>query len=155
MQSLTCLAADMCLTQDPGVASLIAAQSHTFVAIDHEIISMVILLPAAEPRRFVVSYKPKYVHEVLGVQRYTDKRQFTLNKYCIAIHFRLYGYTSLPYVSSSQFSSKICKKISIIIPITFLKKRWGYSNCLRPSVTLSPPKPFDKIQPNSVCELLT
>ena len=24
-----------------------------------------------------------------------------------------------------------------------------------PSVTLSPPKPFDKIQPNLVCELLT
>ena len=26
---------------------------------------------------------------------------------------------------------------------------------LRPSVTLSPPKPLDKIQPNLVCELLT
>ena len=32
----------------PGVASLIPARSHTFVEIDHEIISMVILLPSAD-----------------------------------------------------------------------------------------------------------
>ena len=38
----------MCLTADQGVASLIPARSHTFVEIDHEIISMVILLPSAE-----------------------------------------------------------------------------------------------------------
>ena len=31
------------LTADPGVASLIPARSHTFVEIDHEIISTVIL----------------------------------------------------------------------------------------------------------------
>ena len=31
-------------TADPGVGSLILARSHTFVEIDHEIISMVILL---------------------------------------------------------------------------------------------------------------
>ena len=31
-----------------GVASLILAQSHTFVEIDHEIISKVLLLPSAE-----------------------------------------------------------------------------------------------------------
>ena len=31
-------------TADPGIVSLILAQSHTFVEIDHEIISMVILL---------------------------------------------------------------------------------------------------------------
>ena len=42
-------------------------------------------------------------------------------------------------------------------PHAFLKKRWGYWNCSahRPSVTLSPPKPLDEIQPNVVCELLT
>ena len=40
-QSVTCLA-------DPGVASSIPARSHTFVEIDHEIISTVILLPSAE-----------------------------------------------------------------------------------------------------------
>ena len=41
-QSVTCLAADTCLTADPGVASSIRARSHTFVEIDHEIISTVI-----------------------------------------------------------------------------------------------------------------
>ena len=43
-----CLATDACLTADPGVASLIPARSHTFVEIDQEIISTVILLPSAE-----------------------------------------------------------------------------------------------------------
>ena len=38
----------MSLTADPGVASSIPARSHTFVEIDHEIISTVILLPSAE-----------------------------------------------------------------------------------------------------------
>ena len=47
-QWVTCLATDASLTADPGVASLILAQSHTFVEIDHEIISTVILLPSAE-----------------------------------------------------------------------------------------------------------
>ena len=46
-QSVTCLATDASLTADPGVASSIPARSHTFVEIDHEIISMVILLPSA------------------------------------------------------------------------------------------------------------
>ena len=44
VQSVTCLTADMCLTADPGVASSIQAQSHTFLEIDHEIISTAILL---------------------------------------------------------------------------------------------------------------
>ena len=43
-----CLATDASLTADPGVASLIPARSHTFVEIDHEIISTVILIPFAE-----------------------------------------------------------------------------------------------------------
>ena len=43
-----CLATDASLTADPWVASLIPALSHTFVEIDHEIISMIILLPSAE-----------------------------------------------------------------------------------------------------------
>ena len=47
-QSVTCLAKDACLTADPGVASSIPARPHTFVEIDHEIISMVILLPSAD-----------------------------------------------------------------------------------------------------------
>ena len=47
-QSKKCLATDGSLTADPGVASSIPAQSHTFVEIDHEIISTFILLPSAE-----------------------------------------------------------------------------------------------------------
>ena len=47
------------------VASSIMALSNTFEEIDHEIISTVILLPSADSRRVVVSYKRKYVHEVL------------------------------------------------------------------------------------------
>ena len=47
-QSVTCLATDACLTADPGVASSIPVRSHTFVEIDHEIISTVILFPSAD-----------------------------------------------------------------------------------------------------------
>ena len=47
-QSVTCLATDACLTADPGVASSIPARYHSFVEIDHEIISTVILLPSAD-----------------------------------------------------------------------------------------------------------
>ena len=43
-QSVTCLATDACLTADPGVP----ARYHTFVEIDHEIISTVILLPSSD-----------------------------------------------------------------------------------------------------------
>ena len=45
---------DTWLTAYPGVASSIPAWSHT-----------AILLPSADSRRVVVSYKWKYVHEVL------------------------------------------------------------------------------------------
>ena len=47
-QSVTCPATDARLTAIPGVASSIPARSHTFVEIDHEIISTVILLPSAD-----------------------------------------------------------------------------------------------------------
>ena len=47
-QSVTGLATDACLTADSGVANSIPARSHTFVEIDHEIISTVILLPSAD-----------------------------------------------------------------------------------------------------------
>ena len=62
--TVTCPAADTCLTADPGVPSSIPVQSHTFVEIDHEIISKVILLPSADSRRVVGSYMGKYVHEI-------------------------------------------------------------------------------------------
>ena len=47
-QSVKCLKTDVSLTAEPGVASLIPALSHTFIKIDHGIISTVILLPSAE-----------------------------------------------------------------------------------------------------------
>ena len=54
------------LIADPGAVSLIRAPSHTYVEIDHEIISKVILLLSAESfKKGVVSYKRKYVHKVL------------------------------------------------------------------------------------------
>ena len=65
VQSLTVLATDAGLTADQEVASSIPAQSHTFVEIDLEIISAIILLPSNYSRRVVVSYKRKYVHKVL------------------------------------------------------------------------------------------
>ena len=47
-QSVTCLATDAGLTADPGFASSIPAGSHTFMEIDREIISTVILLSSAD-----------------------------------------------------------------------------------------------------------
>ena len=56
----------MCLTADPGTASLIPTWSHPFARIDHEIISTaILLLPSADSRYVVVSYMLKYVHQVL------------------------------------------------------------------------------------------
>ena len=57
-----CLATDACLTADPGVTSLIQARSHTFVEIDYGQSPPLSLI---HPRRVVVSYKRKYVHELL------------------------------------------------------------------------------------------
>ena len=59
------LTADTCQTGDSGVLSSIPAQSHTFPEIDHKIISTTILLPSTDSKRVVVSYKRKFVHEVL------------------------------------------------------------------------------------------
>ena len=65
MQSVACQAADACLTADPGAASAIPGRSHTFMEIDHGIISTAIFLYSADSRRVVFSFKQKYVHEVL------------------------------------------------------------------------------------------
>ena len=55
----------MSLTEDPGVASSILGRSHTFILIDHEIVSMVILLPSADSRSAVsCKLKDEYVHEI-------------------------------------------------------------------------------------------
>ena len=46
----------MPLTADPGVASLFTARSHTFVEIDHEIISTaILLLPLIQERLLSVT----------------------------------------------------------------------------------------------------
>ena len=59
-QSVTCLATDAFLTADPGVASSIPVRSHTFVEIDHEMISTVILpLPLIHSRRVVCQLQAK------------------------------------------------------------------------------------------------
>ena len=58
--SVICLTADTYLTADQGVVSWIPAWSHTFVEIDHEINSTIILLPSADSK-----LQRKYVHEVL------------------------------------------------------------------------------------------
>ena len=47
-QSVTCLATDAFLTAYRGVASSLPARFHTFLEIDHEIISTIILLPSAD-----------------------------------------------------------------------------------------------------------
>ena len=66
-QLLMCLATDESLSADPGVASSILARFHTFVEINHEIISTVTLFPSAESfKKGCFSYKWKYVHEVLA-----------------------------------------------------------------------------------------
>ena len=65
-QLVMCLVTDACLTADPGISSSIPARFHTFVEIDHVIFFPVIsFLPLIHSRRVVVSYKRKYVHELL------------------------------------------------------------------------------------------
>ena len=70
--------------------SSIPAWFHTFVEIDHETISMLILLPSVDSRWIVISYKWKYVHEVLvnylfklaqekSVVRWTDRPNMTID----------------------------------------------------------------------------
>ena len=56
-QGVMYLAVDTCLTAESRVPSWIPARFHTFVEIDHEIVSMVIIFPPADSRRVVVSYK--------------------------------------------------------------------------------------------------
>ena len=69
-QLVTCLATDACLTADPGVPTLIAAWSHTFMEIDREIISTVISLSSA------ISFKD--IHFVIYgiISDFIDKGQF-------------------------------------------------------------------------------
>ena len=61
-QSVTCLATDASLTADPGVESSILARSHTFVEIDPEIISTVILQGFSLAS--AIGHSPKIVPDV-------------------------------------------------------------------------------------------
>ena len=55
-QPVTCLATDVSLTADPGVANSIPTRSDTFIETDYEINPTVILFPYGELlRRVVVS----------------------------------------------------------------------------------------------------
>ena len=62
-----CLAKDACLTADPGVASSIPAGSHTVLlwSLIMKLFLLSFSLQLNHSRRVVVSYKRKYVHEVL------------------------------------------------------------------------------------------
>ena len=53
MQPVTCLTVDTCLTADPEVRSSIPAGSHSFVEIDHEIISVTFFLTSSDLSRVV------------------------------------------------------------------------------------------------------
>ena len=65
-QSVTHLATDASQTADPGVVSLIQTRSHSFVEIDHEIISTIIHLPSTESfKKGCCQLQAKYVHKVL------------------------------------------------------------------------------------------
>ena len=66
-QSVTCLTSDACLTADPGVTILTPARSHTFMEIDHEIISMFILLPSADSfRKGCCQFQAKVCAQSIG-----------------------------------------------------------------------------------------
>ena len=89
MQSVTCL------TADSGVASLIPAQSHTFVEADPEIISMAILLHSADSfKKGCVSYKRKYVHKLLvnglfKLAQETGMRKFWIDQDFLIEHWHM------------------------------------------------------------------
>ena len=83
-QSVTCLATDACLTADPGVASSIPAQYHTFVEIDHEIISTVILLPSTDLF--------KKVDLVYKLKKIVGSNNFSAQFINIISHYKKIGY---------------------------------------------------------------
>ena len=57
VQSVTCLATDVCLTADRGVTSLITARSHTFMDIMKSFIRSFSSLPLNHSRGDVFIYK--------------------------------------------------------------------------------------------------
>ena len=75
-QLVTCLATDTCLTAIPGVASSIPARSHTFLEIDHEIFSTVILLPSADLfKKGCCQLQAIDVHELLVIRLFKPAQE--------------------------------------------------------------------------------
>ena len=66
LQSVTCRTADMCRIAVPGVMSLIPVRPYTLMEIDHEIVSMTILLPSAGSRRVVCQLQGKVCAQSTG-----------------------------------------------------------------------------------------
>ena len=60
--SIVSYVSDTRLTTNPGLASSIPTRSHTFVVIDHEILSTAILLPSAKG---CCQLQATVIHEVL------------------------------------------------------------------------------------------
>ena len=138
-QSVTCLVTDAKLTADPGVASSIPARSHTFVEIDHEIISTVILLPSAESfmkgccqlqakvcARLLVNCLFKLAEEK-SVVRWTDRPAMTIavdmgrkatktNKQTKSAS-RRFSWNIMPYLlfwNTTKFEIVVCCKLYVL-----------------------------------------
>ena len=133
-RSVTCLTA---------VASSISAWCITFVETDHEIISTAIILPSADSRRAVVSYKRKYVHNVLGnclvklAQEKSVDRRIDLLNMTIAVNWdvkhkikpklirRIFTTSRLIYTTREILAS-YC--ISWKVSVSLHQNRWQF-NC--------------------------
>ena len=133
-QSVTCLVTDAKLTADPGVASSIPARSHTFVEIDHEIISTVILLPSAESfmkgccqlqakvcARLLVNCLFKLAQEK-SVGRWTDRPAMT-----IAVDL---GRKATKQTNKSCLRYIKVKETLVFVVIYSLRQWLCYANCL-------------------------
>ena len=124
---------------EPEVASLTPARSHTFVEIDHEIISMVsLLLPLS--KRVVVSYKQKYVHEVQCTQAFKRALLFLLFPtflFCsyFSLLFLEYALLSLLFHFNMSFTRKNSRIFSSLaqhfkLTITFFPRGWLLKNTI-------------------------
>ena len=94
----------------------------------------------------------KFTHHATTEYQRASLRNLHTENYTLATLHATKNVVSV--ITVSNLSSK--ERVELCYyPHAFLKKRQGYCNRLRLSVTLSPPKPLDEIQPNLVCELLT
>ena len=92
-QLVKCLATDVCLTADPGVASSIKVRSHTSVEIDHEMISSVIRLSSAH------SFKKGCPTTTIAVDLGHKATKQTINK-CFKVRSMKRFFCQSVYISS-------------------------------------------------------